>query len=94
MNVIVYTKLPDDTGSCPYCHAAMDYLQTHNIQFEERQLNLYERQELYDQFELEGASRTVPQILLYDTDGEVMRIGGFQELSISGIQSLSAPVTA
>jgi glutaredoxin len=86
--VTIYTKLPDNTGHCPFCILAMDYLRTQSIPYEERQLNIYERQKLYDQLGLEGVHRTVPQAVLYDEDGEPTRIGGFKELTVSGIKSL------
>jgi hypothetical protein len=55
------------------------------------------RQALYDSLGLVGGARTVPQIFLEDADGEIYRIGGAQELKISGIESLfqeARPISA
>jgi glutaredoxin len=86
--IIVYTKQPDETGHCPFCISAVDYLTNKGLSFKEVVLNREGRRKLYDEFGLEGSKRTVPQVVI-EQDGEKMRIGGYSELIQSGIASLA-----
>lgn len=88
VEVTIYTKAPDETGDCPFCHRAKAFLEEKRISYTEHVLDPPARQELYDHLELVDRERTVPQIILTDDDGEEMRIGGFTELNRSGIESL------
>lgn len=88
VEVTIYTKAPDETGDCPFCHRAKAFLEEKRISYVEFILEPPDRQKLYDRLGLEDRERTVPQIILTDDDGEEMRIGGFTELNRSGIESL------
>ena len=76
--VIIHSK-----PGCPFCDRAKEWFAGRNMPFTEQ---IHETQEardrVYDEFGLEGAKRTMPQIIL---DGE--RIGGFNNLMLKG-QSL------
>lgn len=66
--------------ACPYCTLAKSFLTNHEVVFEE---HLYDdfaaRQALYDQLNLTGAQRTVPQIFLVH-NGTREYIGGYTKL--------------
>lgn len=75
MEVVVYSKT-----ICPYCVQAKNFLKTHEIKYEEKNLDDDdERAAFYSNY---PGVRSVPQIFV---DGE--RIGGFQELMKSDILS-------
>lgn len=86
--VTIYTKLPDETGPCPYCDRAKAWLQERNVPYHEIQLDTESRQELYDEMSLKGSERTVPQIVVQDCEGERHQIGGFEQLTESQIHLL------
>lgn len=86
--VKIYTKQVDETGHCPFCDRAKEFLIQKNIPFEEVILDPVERQAFYYHHALEGVERTVPQVFLTEGDGEVHRIGGFSNLTVCGIESL------
>ena len=88
MKIILYTKKPDETGHCPFCIKAVDWLTEKGLSFQEHVLDRDERQVLYTMFGLEGPDATVPQIVLVDDEGMPNRIGGYRELIGSGIESL------
>lgn len=87
-SVIVYVKMTDDTGNCPYCTKAKTWLKDHGIPYETRDLNPEQRQVLYDRLELEGGQRTVPQVMVIDCTGGENRIGGYDELTTSRLETL------
>jgi glutaredoxin len=86
--VVIYTKVLDETGECPFCIKAKEFLSKKGIPYKEHSLSAAERQAIYDDLQLEGTHRTVPQILICDVEGEHHRVGGFSELVSSGIESL------
>lgn len=76
MTVIVNSK----TG-CPFCELAKEHLTNNGIKFKERLFDTDERQSLYDSLGLIGSKRTVPQIVVENTDGTIYtRIGGYVDL--------------
>lgn len=82
--VTVYTK-----SDCPWCLRAKEFLNQRAVPFEEVVINeLAERQKVYDELGLVGMERTMPQVMLHDDLGETYRIGGWDKLMISGIESL------
>jgi glutaredoxin len=73
---------------CPYCDEARAFLAANDLPCVEVKLdNAADRAAMYNRFGLTGSARTVPQIVI-TADGEDFRIGGAQELRISGIKSL------
>lgn len=87
-SVQIYTKLPDETGDCPFCERVKAWLSERGIPFHEIQMDRESRQELYDELGLTGSERTVPQVLVTDCEGERQRIGGHAELIHSGLEHL------
>ena len=87
-DVLVYAKKPDETGRCTWCDQAKDWLTEQNIPFKVIELEAPERRALYDDLKLEEPMRTVPQVMIRDCEGIKHRIGGFKELTSSGIESL------
>lgn len=87
-DVLVYAKAPDETGICIFCDQAKRWLVDHNIPFKLIELEPHERRALYDDLGLEAPLCTVPQIMIRDVEGIEHRIGGFNELTSSGIESL------
>lgn len=84
MKLTVYSK-----PQCPWCAKAKDFLAERRVPYDEVVIpELPDRQALYDKLQLVGKDRTVPQIILTGEDGEDMRIGGWDALLISGIESL------
>ena len=89
MKVLLYTKVPDELGHCPFCIKARTFLAERSIPYEETEMDTTTRQAFYDKHELEGPNRTIPQVFLWiDGDEEPTRLGGFQELEESGIESI------
>ena len=75
-------------ADCPHCATAREFLADRNIPFTEiKHDDDAERQAFYDELELTGSQRTVPQVLLVHDEG-FYRIGGARELAVSGIESL------
>lgn len=82
-------------SDCPYCDTARAYFAQHAIPYAEiKHDDDAARNNLYDALGLTGNARTVPQILLRDTDGAVMHIGGANQLLISGLPSLFMDIKA
>ena len=76
---------------CPHCTRAKEYLADRSIPFRVIQHDdKADREALYDSFGLTGTNRTVPQIVIVDDDGELLRIGGYLDLAVSGIDSIRA----
>lgn len=86
--ITVYAKMPDFTGPCPFCDKAKAWLNERGIPFKLMELLPSERQELYNRLELIGADRTVPQVIVTDCEGESHRIGGYEQLIVSGVEGL------
>ena len=87
--VHVYTKDELEDGlPCLWCQKVKEWLLIKSIPFTYEELNKESRERLYNEFELEGEKRTVPQVVLIDEHGEEQRIGGYMELEISGLESL------
>lgn len=81
--------------SCPHCDTARAYLTQHAIPYAEvKHDDDTARNALYDILGLTGNARTVPQILLRDTDGAIMHIGGAKELALCGLPSLFMDIKA
>lgn len=81
--------------NCVHCDTARAYLTQHAIPYAEvKHDDDADRNKLYDILGLTGNARTVPQILLRDTDGVVMHIGGAKELAICGLPSLFMDINA
>lgn len=74
---------------CPFCVKAKDYLDQHDIPYDEILHNdVNERQEFYDSLGLtEKRQRTVPQIIVVEKNGTENRIGGYTELVASDLVS-------
>jgi glutaredoxin len=82
-------------ADCPFCDQARDFLAANGIPYAEiKHDDAEDRKVLYDQLGLEGRSRTVPQIILTDEEGCRYRLGGAQELAMSGIQSLFGKISS
>lgn len=76
-------------NNCPHCDTARAFFTTHAIPFAEiKHDDDADRNGLYDILGLVGNARSVPQILLRDTDGAVLHMGGAKQLLISGLPSL------
>lgn len=89
VKVLLYTKVPDEQGHCPFCIKARTFLTERAIPYEETEMDTPTRQTFYDEHGLEGSNRTVPQVFLWiDGDENPIRLGGFQELEESGIASI------
>lgn len=74
---------------CPYCVEVKTFLTEAGVPFTEILHNDdVERGRFYDELELEGGERTVPQVLLVEDDGLRHRVGGARETKLSGIESL------
>ena len=86
--VRIYTKQIDETGHCPFCDRAKEFLVQKGIPFEESMLDPLQRQAFYADHDLVGGEATVPQVFLTEEDGEVHRIGGYTQLTLCGIESL------
>lgn len=86
--VHVYIKLKAEGVPCPFCEKAVAWLADRGIPFSTEELGPVGRQLLYDRLELEGSQRTVPQVMVTDVTGEEHRIGGYQELITSGLETL------
>jgi dCTP deaminase len=86
--VHVFSKLPDETGGCPYCDKAKAWLVEKGIPHTVEELGPIQRQALYDQYGLVDGKRTVPQAVIYDGEGVSHRIGGYAELVVSSVESL------
>ncbi len=80
---------------CPFCDQARDFVAANGIPYTEIKHDDAEedRKILYDQLGLKGRSRTVPQNLP-DEEGCRYRLGGAQELAMSGIQSLFGKISS
>jgi len=89
-SVLIYTKHLDETGPCPFCDQAKSFLSQNAVPFTEVSLYPGERQYLYDQWGLSGSDRTVPQVILTDCMGVIERIGGYDKLVLSRVETLFA----
>lgn len=86
LSVTIHTK----TG-CPNCERAKEWLADHQIPFTAvLHDDDAERAALYESFGLEGKSRTVPQVVLTDEDGESWRLGGYDTLTTMAVEKLFA----
>ena len=82
------TAIMFSKSGCEFCDEARAFLAANDIPCKEEKLDdPAERAAMYDKFGLSGSARTVPQIVI-TAYGEDYRIGGAQELRISGIASL------
>lgn len=86
-HVQVYSK-DSKEGTCPFCVKAFDWLDEKGIPYISIPQDMHQRQKLYDDLELQHFSRTVPQIFLVNGPDDRVRIGGYDKLIISGIESL------
>lgn len=87
-SILIYTKLPDDTGGCPFCDVVKAWFDERKIAYAFVELGPEGRQALYNRLKLEGSRRTVPQIMLIDNEGVQHRIGGSTELTVSKLETL------
>lgn len=84
MELRVYSK----TG-CPWCERAVEWLVERKIPFDKILLDDDSvRNRLYDKMGLTGGERTVPQIVVTCQGEEWVRIGGYQELVTSRVETL------
>jgi glutaredoxin 3 len=71
VTVTIYTK-----SGCPWCDRAKAWFADRSIPFEQIAVeDPSERRALYDRLELEGGSRTMPQVFVGES-----RIGGYSDL--------------
>jgi glutaredoxin len=88
--------MPDDAGisieiksmpDCKFCSMAKEWLASRGIPYVETSVpDPADRQALYDSLGLVGGKRTMPQIFCTDTgSGETFRVGGFDDLEVSGL---------
>ena len=85
MKVLMYTK-----SDCPLCEKAKAFFAKNpNIPLEQILLDTQDkRDKVYDLFDRTGSDRLMPQIVLIDDDASIHHVGGWKELSTSGIESL------
>jgi glutaredoxin len=86
MELRMYSK----TG-CPWCERAVEWMNERDIPFDKILLDDDAvRARLYDEMGLTGSERTVPQIVVTFLGDEWVRIGGYQDLITSRVETLFA----